>query len=315
MVSFIIVNWNSRAYLRKCLHSLYTAKQSRDWEFVVVDGASYDGCEEMLANEFKDVTFIQSKVNVGFGACNNIAVRQAKGDILILINPDCEIELNAISFLIETLANDKAIGLVGPRLLNSDGSVQRSCVQASPTWLNQLLDFEVLRRLLPRLKIWKNYQALNSPLPTEVEAISGACMAIRKRDFEFINGFSENYFMYGEDLDLCARIRKAGLKVVHCPMSRVVHHGGGSSGGSFSKLSAIMMKNSVYRYIKDHQGYLSANVYRTCMAISAVIRLLAISPIYFICSARFKVKLANVLKKWLSIFIWCFRGVEFPKRT
>ena len=229
-------------HLRKCLQSVRLTCSDLSPQMVVVDGGSFDGCGEMLAAEFPEVDFVQSQKNVGFGRANNLGFGHVTGDVLLLLNPDTELSPGSVQSMLRDLRDVPAAGIVSPRLLNSDGSLQTSCVQALPTPLNQVLDLELLRRWFPRWRFWGNYEAFAARQPVEVEAVSGACMLLRVDTFRRVGGFSPQFFMYGEDMDLCAKTRKTGLQVYHAPTAEVVHHGGGSSVGEFSRLSVVWMR-------------------------------------------------------------------------
>lgn len=304
-LSIIIVNWNSKDYLRACLTSLFCHRPSADSEVIVVDGASFDGCGEMLAREFPSVVFVQSEKNIGFARANNLGARHAKGGNLLFLNPDTEFLENSIDLLLQRLATLPEAGAVGCRLLNSDRSLQTSCVQSYPTVINQALDAEIFRRRFPRSRLW-GVAALYSDAttPSEVEAISGACILIKKKAFETVGGFSENYFMYGEDLDLCFRLKRAGFRVYHVPETSIVHHGGGSSNGGTGSFSNVMMRESVFRFMRSNRGALSANLYRAAMAVTSLVRLSLILPLLAIPKNRVIQHGKDSLRKWRAILRW-----------
>jgi GT2 family glycosyltransferase len=307
--SVLIVNWNSCEFLRKCLTSLNTTSAEIIDEIVVVDGASFDGCERMLSNEFPRVKFYQSPINVGFGRANNIGFRLVSNERVLLLNPDTEVLPGAINALLNALAVLPSPGILGPRLLNSDGSVQESCVQSFPTPINQALDSELLRKIFPRSNLWGNYKALNSDKPVAVEAVSGASMLLHSDTFRKVGGFSPEFFMYGEDLDLCAKVRRSGLRVYHVPEARLIHHGGGSSSGDFRKFSTLMMRNAVRQVIHNHRGRTAAAAYSAAIAMSALFRLAVLLPGHLGSLIARPHSRTQSLNKWLSIFRWSL-GLE-----
>src|SRR5215475_8918812 len=148
-LSIIIVNWNSKAFVRKCLVSLYANTQKTKFEIVVVDNASYDGCGEMLRAEFPKVHFIQNDKNLGFAAANNLGFESTAGRNILFLNPDTEVIGPAIDTLVEFVDHNPKAGVVGGKLLNTDKSIQTSCIQRFPTILNQVLDADLLRKLFP----------------------------------------------------------------------------------------------------------------------------------------------------------------------
>src|SRR6185437_5827826 len=153
-LSIIIINWRSQAFVRDCLTSICANIGSLTHEILVVDNASFDGCEEMVRSEFPHVHFIQSQDNLGFAAANNLAFAQSTGRNILFLNPDTEIRGAAIQELVSALECLPDAGLVGARLLNSDGSLQTTCITAIPIILNQTLNSRYLRRTFPRWKIW-----------------------------------------------------------------------------------------------------------------------------------------------------------------
>lgn len=304
-ISVIIVNWNSKDYLRACLQSLARHHPADlATEVIIVDGGSFDGCGEMLAKEFPYVVFIQSPDNIGFARANNLGARQARGQFLLLLNPDTEFVEDSLTVMHATLTAYPGIGAVGCRLLNSDRSLQTSCVQAFPTVLNQLLDSEFLRERFPRSALW-GMQALHDrgEQPRAVEVLSGACILLRHECFEAVGGFSKEYFMYGEDLDLCFRIRSAGWKVCHVSTTRLLHHGGGSSRQAAGDFSNIMMRASVHRFIKTHQGPMAAAAYRITTSLGALVRLVLIAPLMLFGNGLVRHGTGS-LRKWIAVFRW-----------
>ena len=307
-LSILIVNWRSKDYLRRCLDSIQSTCAGLSPQIVVVDGGSFDGCGEMLAAEFPHVIFIQSPENIGFGRCNNLGFEQVTGEAVLLLNPDTELKRGAVDALLLQLERLPAAGMLGARLLNTDGTLQTSCVQSLPTPLNQALDSELLRRLFPNSSLWGTAGAFSSREPVEVEAISGACILMRSEAFSKVGCFSPEYFMYGEDMDLCAKIRRRGLKVFHVPSAEVLHHSGGSSAGSFSEFSAIVMRESVCRFIRQNQGYLATLRYRGLMALSALVRIVLLALVIILSGTLGPNPRRRSLRKWIAILGWSAGG-------
>jgi GT2 family glycosyltransferase len=314
-LSIIIVNWHSAEFVRQCLRSIQAHAPSPQPEIIVVDGGSYDGCGEMMAREFPEATFIQSTKNLGFARANNLGAKQAHGRVLWFLNPDTELLEDSISILQSRLRSLPEAGAVGCRLLNSDRTLQTSCIQSFPTVLNQVLDSDFLRARFPRSSMW-GMAALYSdrPGPEVVEVVSGACIMVRRSLFEEIGGFTQDYFMYGEDLDLCFKIRQAGCRVYFVPETSVVHHGGGSTQKAASNFSHVMTQESVYRFFCRNRGRASGTAYRLAMAVTAVPRLLACLPLLLISGNRIVRHGTGSLRKWLSILRWSL-GLESWTKT
>jgi GT2 family glycosyltransferase len=313
-LSIIIINWNSKGYLRECLLSLARSPGNVTTEILVIDNASHDGVAQMLAAEFPCVTFMQSERNLGFSGGNNRAAHQATGDFLLFLNPDTLVEGDALIRLVETLRHRPDAGMVGARLLNTDRTLQTSCILSFPTLFNQLLDCEFLRRRFPRSGLWGMAPLFgDSPEPAPVEAISGACMMIRRELFTRLEGFDERYFMYAEDVDLSYKVHEAGFKCYYMSKASVIHHGGGSSEKARSTFSSVMMRESVYRFLKHKRGWSSAVLYRIGLALSSVFRIAST-----VAAQLFKGQWPSfknpVTNKWSAILRWSI-GTEMWSRA
>jgi GT2 family glycosyltransferase len=303
-VSIIIVNWNSKDYLQRCLRSLSEKAASVSHEVIVVDGASFDGCGEMLAQEFPSVFFIQSPDNIGFARANNLGARQAQGKYLLLLNPDTLFIENTIRIMLDRIESLPKAGAVGCKLLNADRSLQTSCVQAFPTVLNQALDSEFLRRQCPDWKMWgMTCFNASSSQPFPVEVISGACILVPRAVFTAVGGFTEHYFMYSEDVDLCYKIKQSGYTVYYTSETSLVHFGGASSGQAVSNFATIMLRQSIYDYFCLNRNRLVAIAYRSAMAVSALVRLLGMAPLMLF-RKRIVQHGAGSMQKWLAVLRW-----------
>lgn len=302
-VSIIIVNWNTKDYIRECIQSIYDNDSELEAQIIVIDGASYDGCGSMLEAEFPAVRYIQLDDNAGFGKCNNIAANEAEADILIFLNPDTKLHDNALSNLSKQLSDLPDAGLIGPRLLNTDSSLQESSVHAFPTPINQAIDSLFLRKLLPKSKFWNSYHALRANSPTPVQALSGACLVTYTDFFYKIGGFSKAFFMYSEDIDLSLKSQQAGKKNYHIPNIEITHLGGGSSALQYSQFSTIAPRNSICIYFDKNHDSLMSHRYKFLMTISALIRL----PLLYM--AKLITKRENeytevAIKRWITILKW-----------
>jgi len=312
-LSIIIVNWNSLDYLRKCIPSIYADPSLENFEVIVVDNASHDGSEQFLGECFPDARYVQSSVNLGFAKANNLGAAHARGKMLLFLNPDTEVRDGAIERLCGAFQRLPNPGAVGCRLLNSDGTLQTSCVQSFPTVLNQLLDAEVLRQRFPKAHLWGTAPLYaDGSAPAEVEAVSGACMMLSHEVFESVGGFDSEFFMYGEDLHLCFKTRQAGFHNYHFGGVEIIHHGGGSTR-QLSNSSNAMMHESVYLLLLKSRGKLYSLCYRGTMVGAALCRLLltvALLPAY---RARSKIREWNLsMRKWVTVLRW---GLGLENRT
>jgi N-acetylglucosaminyl-diphospho-decaprenol L-rhamnosyltransferase len=308
-VSVIIINYKSAAFTKECLRSIFADTKESSLEVIVIDNASYDGCGELIATEFPQVTFVQSTRNLGFAQANNLGVTIARGKCVLFLNPDTEIRASAIESLRTSLESIPDAGMVGARLLNSDLSLQTTSITAFPSILNQTLGTETLRRRFPYSNLWgirplfENHQS-----PVLVDAISGACMMAKREVIERVQGFTSDYFMYAEDLDLCLKVKKAGWSIYYVPDAVIVHHGGQSSGSrSESDFAAIMIRQSLFLFMQRHRGWWYAWLFRGTTAFVAIYRLTLLTlalPAAGILSARRSI--FGAWGKWFRILGWCF---------
>jgi GT2 family glycosyltransferase len=308
-LSIIIVNWNSRQYLQKCIASIVSETSGLEYEIIVIDAGSFDGCDQMLKETYSEVRFIQSDKNIGFAKANNMAFRASTGACLLFLNPDTELSEPAINVMYENLQRIPNVGAVGCKLLNSDRTVQTSCIQSMPTILNQLLDSDYLRARWPRSALWGTSPLYeNDAEPKVVEAIVGACIMLKREVFERIGLFSEDYFMYAEDIDLCYKVRQAGYTNYYIPVVTMIHHGGGSSQVATSSFSTVMMRESVWRFFRKTHGRGYGMGYRAAMLVSAFIRLVLLLMLFPIQQANRRRPSWNAsLQKWLAVFRWSLK--------
>jgi len=306
-LSIIIINWYSRDYLQECLSTLRANTSGLTYEIIVIDNASFDGCQETLSENFPDVSFIQSQQNLGFARANNRAAQQATGDALLFLNADTRVVQGALPVLLGALRKLPNAGAVGPKLLNSDLTLQTSCVLAFPTVANQVIDSEFLRHRLPHSRMW-GIAALpeKDQAPTVVEGLSGASVMVKREVFECVRGFETRYFMYGEDVDLSFKIRQAGWKCYYVPGATVIHHGGGSSKKAPSTFAVVMMRQSIYRFMQLHRGRAYAFLFRVAIGASACVRLPLLVVNGLIRRERPLAQNGSI-RKWIWILRWSLR--------
>jgi hypothetical protein len=306
-VSIVIVNWNSREFLAKCLRSIDAAPGEATVEVIVIDNASYDGAAEMVASDHPGVKFIQGRENLGFARANNAAAEAATSRNLLFLNPDTEVVGDAIDRMARFLDAHPDAGAVGCRLLNTDGSLQTSCVQAFPTVVNQMLDAEALRRAFPRSRLWGTRVFLDEPAtPAQVEAVSGACLLVRRDAFLDVGRFTDIYFMYAEDVDLCFKLHRSGRRNYYVGAAEVVHHGGQSSGAaSESQFGNVLMRESIAKFMRLHHGGAHAVAYRAGMAATALSRLAALAVARVAGLGLYRPRaIDSGLRKWKSVLRW-----------
>jgi GT2 family glycosyltransferase len=275
LISIVYVNWNSADYLKASVKSVFTGDSQPNAEIIVVDNAStQDGVEGIAALDPRIRVFAERK-NLGFAGANNLGASRAHGEILLFLNPDTNVSAGAIDQMARHLERLPDAGVLGARLLNADGSVQLSAIQVLPTILNQAFDSDAMMRRWPHCSLWRLgplFQPARDPVPVDI--VSGACMMMRKSVFERVGGFSEEYFMYVEDFDLCYKVAEAGLRNYYCGDATVVHYGGGSSARqSVNQWATRMNFRAMVLFLRKTRGATYALAYRLTMFAVALCRL------------------------------------------
>ena len=230
-VSVIIVNYNVRAFLENALVSIQKALDGIDGEVIVVDNASDDGSVEMLRQKFPGVGLIVNDRNVGFAAANNIALKVSRGANILFINPDTVVQEDTLRVMMRFFKENPDVGLAGCKVLNPDGSLQLACRRSIPTPWIAFTKIVGLSALFPHSPIFAGYNLtyLDPDAPSEVDAVSGSFMFVRRKVVDEVGGLDEQFFMYGEDLDWCYRIKQAGWKICYTPATQIIHYKGQSA--------------------------------------------------------------------------------------
>lgn len=223
-ISTIVVNYNAGSFLRDCVVSLVECASGI--EVVVVDNASSDNSLTLLP-ESSAVRVIRNAENLGFAAACNIGVRAASAPVLLFLNPDCHFRPGTVAKLLTELQADERVGMVGGLLVNPDGSEQAGGRRAVPTPWRSFVRAFGLHRLGGRWpRLFFDFHLHRQPLPDapiEVEAISGACMLVKRAAIDDVGLWDEGYFLHCEDLDWCMRFRQRGWKILFVPAARITH--------------------------------------------------------------------------------------------
>jgi GT2 family glycosyltransferase len=252
-LSIIIVSWNIKDLLAKCLNSIYRHSQGLNFEIFVVDNHSTDGSSVMLKKEFTQVKLIQNNENLGFARANNQAIRQAQGRYILLLNPDTELIDDSLSKLIEFMNKHKQCAILGPKLLHPDKSVQAS-VRRLPKFSDQFFILLKLHNLFPSFAPIKKYYMLGFDYHTtsQVEQVMGAAMLIRRAVFEKIGLLDEKFWLIFEEVDFCKRAAEAGFKIYFYPGAQVIHHKGKSFAQHKSLARQMNFNRNLFYYFKKH---------------------------------------------------------------
>lgn len=252
-VSVVIVSYNVRDLLRRCLASIDRGATDVSYEVIVVDNASSDGSVDTVRQEFPDVVVVENATNPGYGGGVNLGAQFARGRYLLTLNPDTEVEVGAIGLLTHSLELEADLAIVGPRLRYPDGSIQSSR-RRFPTPLTALVESPVIQRWWPRSPVLTRYYLQDvSDTSQNVDWLVGACLLIRRPVFEQLGGFDERFVMYSEELDLCRRVRGAGWHIRYEPTAEVIHHEGRSSEQNLAR-RARQFNESKCRYFDKYFG-------------------------------------------------------------
>ncbi len=259
-ISIIIVNYRVPEHLREALRSIGQAEMSDRTEVIVVDNASGDQSQQLITSEFPAVRWIQLKHNIGFGKACNVGAQNARGKYLLLLNPDTMISQNTLDVAYRFMEEHPEIGLIGPKILNPDGTLQASCKRGFPTPAVTFYHFTGLSRIFPNSRRFGQYNLtyLDPDTSGPVDAVSGSFMFIPRELFLQIGGFDERFFLYGEDLDLCYRIKESGHGIWYHPQTQIIHRKGKSSSKSMLRSRVAFYEAMVLfsrKYHKLHQGF------------------------------------------------------------
>jgi len=281
-LSIIYVNWNSLAYLRDCIASVRRHTHGISFEVIVVDNASPEGGVDTVREEFPETLIIKSAENIGFARANNLGFQHATGEFVLLLNPDTKLESPAIDILMNYARALPSFGIIGGKLLNTDLTVQTQAIQKFPTILNQVANIESLRLRWPSCPLWDiGPLFVKNGKPVKVDVIPGACMLLKRETFAKAGMFSEEYFMYAEDLDLNRKVCALGLSNYYIEDAEIIHHGGTSSSRQkVSHWSTLMIQNAMLRYYKKNYSASYAAMYRAAMGVSAAFRLFLLALMF-----------------------------------
>jgi len=244
-ISIVILNYNTRQLLSNCLSSIKNAKKDGlNVETIVVDNASLDDSVNYVKKYFSWVHLVESSQNLGFSAGNNLGAKKAKGEYLLFLNSDTLIVGESLIKMKEFLDNNPEIGAVTPKTLLFNGKIDPDCHRGFPTPWASITYFLGLEKFFPRSRLFGQYHKFYLDLDCvhEIDSGAGAFVFVRKSAFEQIGGWDENYFFYGEDLDLFFRLKQAGWKIMFYPTVMAYHLKGASSG--LRKESAHVTKAS-----------------------------------------------------------------------
>ena len=256
-LSVVIVNYNVKHFLEQCLHSLEQAAAGIDHEVIVVDNASTDGSTEYITTRFPSIKWMACRENNGFSKGNNIAIAQAKGEYILLLNPDTIVTKEAVAGCVEFMDTHADAGACGVYMLRTDGTFAPESRRALPTPFVSFCKMSGLSKLFPKSRTFGRYymQYLDKEETNPIEIISGAYMMLRHSTIKKTGALDEDFFMYGEDIDLSYRILKAGYNNYYLPL-RILHYKGESTNKSSYRYVHTFYR-AMQLFFKKHYSHYS----------------------------------------------------------
>lgn len=255
--SIIIVTWNSGEFIRNCLDSILVSSANSSLEIIAVDNNSSDETAKIVEELYPQVKLIQNKKNLGYAKANNQGIEEAKGEYILLLNPDTQVLEDALSLMYEFMEENPDVGALGPRLLNPDKSVQASC-REFPAFSTLIWEFLGLGRLFPRSRVFGRWRMgyFDFDKQREVDQPMGSCLLLRRATLEDVGILDENFAMFFNDVDLCFRIKKGGWRIYFYPEAKVIHHKGASTRKA--KVRMIWLSHlAFYKFFKKHKAGLA----------------------------------------------------------
>lgn len=311
-LSVIVVNRNTADLLLTCLEHILRSNLDEEPEVLVVDNGSSDNSVSRVKNAFPRVIILEAGKNLGFAAANNLAAKRARGEFLLLVNTDALLERDCARTLLDLMKSNPRIGMVGPRLLNADGSPQTS-FEAVPTLATETLNRSLLKRLFPNRFPGKATRAQEA---FPAEALIGAVMMLRREPFEALAGFDEDYFFFLEETDLAVRMRLAGWQVLHQPRAKAVHLQGATA--DIAPASArIEFYRSRYLFFRKHYGTRAMRFLKSVMIANLALNVAGLGLVGLVTfgqtrSATNRLKVRSELLKWH--LRGCPEGFGLPRK-
>lgn len=275
-VSIIIVSWNAAAVLRDCLMSIREAAKTLPLETLVIDNSSSDRSAEIVRQEFPEVTLLAQTENLGFARAVNIGFAASHGEYVFLLNPDATLNPDTLPTLLHYLETHLDVGIVGPRIMNADGSTQIS-TNRFPTFADQVIILTKFDHLWPNLAAIRRYTYADTPFagPTNVDQVKGAAFLFHRSLLDRIGRFDEQFYLWFEEVDFCYRANAAGLHTAIIPSVSVRHHGGHSFHQRYSLDKHRIFLKSLHTYFRLHRPLWEQVAITPFLGISYLSHLLA----------------------------------------
>ena len=256
-LSIVIPTFNAHEWIEQCLDSIRLhGPGGGDYELIVIDDKSTDDTVAIVREKFSDVRLLLNEKNVGFGRTVNVGLRASSGQYILVLNNDTWMHEGALDAMVAYLDEHADAGIVGPKVLSGDGSLQQQCRRRIPTPTSALLYFSGVASLFPKSPKVAGYlmTTADENQTTEVDAVSGACLMVRRAVMDGLHGFDEEYCLYGEDMDFCWRTKLAGWKVVYHPAATITHFGGQGGTGKKRLYATIEWHRAMWIFYRKHQA-------------------------------------------------------------
>ncbi len=259
MPSVIIVNWNTRDLLDACLQSMSMKVGTAPMDIVVVDNGSTDGSVDLVQSRYPHVRLVANECNRGFAAANNQAIQDTSGRYVLLLNSDTVVLGDVLRRSVEYMDNQPDVGAMGCRVLNPDGTLQRTCFMF-PSLVNlTLLTLGVENLRWPRFVGRRKMLDWDRDTERDVDVVTGCYLLVRRDVIDQVGMLDESFFFYGEEADWCRRMRNAGWKVRFAPVGEIIHHGG-ASARLLNAQRDVMLTQALVRLHRKHGGVIPAAV-------------------------------------------------------
>ena len=280
-ISIIIVNYNTKHYLKNCIESIYQSEILLDQiEIIIIDNASKDSSitqlQKYINSNIKNakIEIILNDSNLGFSKSINIGLDNSSGEYICILNPDTYIKKNCFNQLKKYMDDNLSISAITPKIINSDGSIQISCRRSLPKIVNSMYKMVGIDKLFPKNKYISNYNLLylDEEEINEVEVISGAFMFLRSEIVKKVGYFDELFFLYAEDIDYCHRIKNNNNKITYYPLAEAIHYKGKSADSVPFKAIYEWHSSMIKYYTKYQDEYNYWRFFKILIVISIIIR-------------------------------------------
>jgi GT2 family glycosyltransferase len=306
-ISIVIVSWNTVDYTLECLRSIIPHTHEHTLEVIVVDNASTDGSADAVHAKFPDVCLIRNEKNLGFAKANNLGIRRSSGRYICLINSDVVVSERCLDRMCEFMDRQTSIGILGPKVLNGDSSLQLSCREFPSLW-NSFCRALALDSIFPHLR-WFSGSLMRSWTHDQVQPVdvlSGCFWMVRRSALDEVGLLDEEFFMYSEDVDYCKRCWRDGWEIVYFPDVAIVHYGGASSSHAPVRFEVEGLRARL-RYWRKHHNRLAQMSFVLITLLHQSRKLLQAAILYILRSSDRK-RAASDMQSSVACGRWLLRS-------